>query len=85
MYLNNGAKFQPRTWQRWPHGSAFRVKDTRKWLWVLTPQLRKVAEVRHVPGVSLHGCPERPLSEAMKVNPGLSWRTQSVGDARVVK
>lgn len=35
-------------------------------------------------GVSLHGGPERPLDEAVKVNLGLLWRPQDVIDARVV-
>ena len=30
---------------------------------------RKVAETRNVEGVSLHEGPERPLSEAVKVEP----------------
>ena len=30
-------------------------------------------------GVSLHGGPERPLSEAVKVKSGLCWRPQDVG------
>jgi hypothetical protein len=33
---------------------------------------------------SLHGCPERPLCEAVKVKPGWPWRLQDVGDGRVV-
>jgi hypothetical protein len=34
--------------------------------------------------VSLHGGPVGPLCEAMKVEPGLSWRPQDIGIARVV-
>lgn len=38
---------------------------------------------RRVSGVSLRGGPERPSCEAVKVEPGLPWRTQDVGNARV--
>jgi hypothetical protein len=34
--------------------------------------------------VSLHGGPEGPLFETVKVKPGLPWRPQDVGDARVM-
>ena len=34
-------------------------------------------------GVSLHGGIERPLCKAVEVNPGLPWRLQDVGVARV--
>ena len=56
-----------RTWQPQPHGSGFRVKDTRKGLWDVPPQLRKADEVKCVSGLPLHGDLERPLLEAVKV------------------
>ena len=42
-------------------------------------------EASHVSGESLYGDPERPLREAVKVKPGLPWRSQDVGDARVMR
>lgn len=33
-------------------------------------------------GVSLHGGPERPLCEAVKMKPESPWRPQDAGDAR---
>jgi hypothetical protein len=45
--------------------------------------LRKVAKARHVARESLHGSLERPLHEVVEVKPGLHWRLQDVGDARV--
>ena len=41
----------------------------------LSLHLKKAAEARHVSGVSLNGGLERPLPEAMKMKPGLPWRT----------
>jgi hypothetical protein len=38
-----------------------------------------------VAGASLHGDTERPLCEAVKVKPGLPWRLQDAGDARVYR
>lgn len=73
-----------RTWQLWPCGSGYRVKDTRKGLWNLLLWLGKGKKARHVSGVSLHGGLERPLCNAMKVKPGLPWRPQNVGDDRAV-
>jgi hypothetical protein len=35
-------------------------------------------------GVSLHGGPEWPLCETVKVRPGLPWQPQEVRDARVI-
>lgn len=55
-----------RTWQCGPCISGIRVKVSRKDLRNIPLNLRKLAETRSVP----HGCPERPLCEAMKVNPG---------------
>ena len=47
--------------------------------------LTPVTKARHVSGVSLNGgLVERPLCEAVKLKPGLPWRTQDVRDARVV-
>jgi hypothetical protein len=43
---------------------------------------RKAAEARNVLGVSLNSC-LRSLCEAVEMKPGLSWRTQDAGDARV--
>lgn len=48
-------------------------------------QLRKAAEARHVSGVSLGGGQERPLYEVVKVKPGFHWRSQDVGDDKVVR
>lgn len=42
-------------------------------------------EARHVSRVSLSGGPERPLHEVVTVKPGLRWRPQDVGDARVME
>ena len=59
MYLNEGTKVSVpvniRTWQLWPGGSDFKVKDTRKGLWELFPVVRKATEARHVSGLSPHG------------------------------
>ena len=41
-----------------------------------TTESRKVAEARNVSGVSLHGGPERPLCEAVKVKSRLLSRPQ---------
>jgi hypothetical protein len=38
-----------------------------------------------MPELPLHGVIERPLQEAMKVEPGFSWRPQGVGNTRVVR
>ena len=46
--------------------------------------LRKASEARHMSGVACHGGPERPLCEAVKMKPGLPWRPQDIGDARVM-
>lgn len=55
MYLNKETLFQLQQTVEQPHGSGFRVKDTRKGLWNLLPQLRKATEASHMSGVSLHG------------------------------
>ena len=40
---------------------------------------------RYVSGVSLkEGLVEKPLYEAVKLKPGLPWRSQNVGNARSV-
>lgn len=54
-------------------------------MWNLPPKSRKAAETKFVAGVSLHGGPERPLSEAVKVKPGFPWRPQDVEDARAMR
>lgn len=41
-------------------------------------QLRKVTETKHVVEEYPHGDPERRLYEAVKVKPGLPWRTQNL-------
>ena len=43
-----------------------------------------MAKGRHVSEVSLNGGLERPLHEAVKLTPGLPWRSQNAGDARAV-
>lgn len=60
--------------------------DSRKGLWNLPLQegRRKVTEATPVTGVSLHKAQERLLCEAVNVKPGLHWRTQDFGDARVL-
>lgn len=68
------AQERSKTWQLWRHG--FRIKDTRKRLWNLRLQLRKVTEVRYVTEMSLCGDPERSLCEVVKVKPGFHWRIQ---------
>jgi hypothetical protein len=74
-----------RTRQLWPHGSSFRVKDTRKGLWNISPQLRKATEARHMSEMSLNGGNlDWLLCEAVKMKPGLLWRPQSTGDGRTV-
>ena len=35
-------------------------------------------------GISLNGGLERPLCEAVKLKPGLPWRTQDVRDAKIM-
>lgn len=37
----------------------------------LSPLLRRATKVKYVAGETLHGSPQRPLPEAMKVKPGL--------------
>ena len=70
-----------RTWQLQPCGSGFGVKDRRNGLWNVPQCLKKVADA--VSGVSLNGgLVERPLCEAVKLKPGLPWRTQDIRDAR---
>jgi hypothetical protein len=46
--------------------------------------LRKASEARDMAGVSLRGGPERPLCEAVKLKPGLPWRSQDVGGSIVL-
>lgn len=76
MYLKHVPPLtNSRTWQHWPHGSGFRIKDLRKRLWNLPLQLRKATEARH-------GGSERTLHEAVKVKPALSGRLQVVGDGQ---
>lgn len=68
-----------RTWQQlWPSGSSFRIKDRRKGLWILPPLRRKVTKARHLSGVSLNRGLEWSLYDAVKLKPGLSWRSQDV-------
>lgn len=55
-----------------------------KGLWNLPPQLRKVAEARHITGVSLHEDPERPLCEVLMVKPELPWKPQKSNNARAM-
>jgi len=44
----------------------------------------KASEARHIPGDFLHGGLEGSLCEAVKVKPGLPWRPEVVGNARVM-
>lgn len=61
------------------------MKDTLlKALWNLSPWLRRTTEINHVAKESLEEGPEKPLSEAMKVKPGLHWRSQDVRDTRAI-
>lgn len=53
-------------------------------MWNLPLWLREAIKARHVSGMSLHGDTERLLCKAVKVNPGLCWRLQDAGDARVM-
>jgi hypothetical protein len=53
------------------------MKDTWiEWLWKLSSWLRRATEARPVSGKSLHGSPERPFHQIVKVKPGLAWRSQ---------
>ncbi|MGE9641895.1 hypothetical protein ACQP3J_33175, partial [Escherichia coli] len=61
-----------------------RKEERMRRKWNLPLWLKKAAEAMYVLGVSLHGGPERPLCEAVKVKSGLPWRPQDVGDARVI-
>ena len=73
--------FQP---QQAAELGSFGIKDRLKGLQNLPLQLRKATKARCVSGVFLHGSPEKPLCEAVKVKPGLLWRPQNVRDARAV-
>jgi hypothetical protein len=62
------------------------------WFWLYSQGYRKgiikfpsskAAEARYISRMSLHGGPERPLCEALKVKPGFHWRHQDVRDSRV--
>ena len=72
------------TWHLWPCEPVFRVKDRRKGLWILPLQVKEVMETRYTSGMSLHGGLYGPLSEAVKVKPGLGWKPQDAGNARVL-
>jgi hypothetical protein len=63
-----------RTWQLWPCDFGFRVKDTRKGLGNLSLQSRKTSDVRRMAGASLHGDPEMPPCEFVRVKPRICWR-----------
>ena len=69
-----------RTWQLWTHNSS--TENRWKGLWNLHPQLRKAAEARHCQWLSLNWIRERLLCKAVKLKPGMLWRSQDVGDAR---
>lgn len=49
----------------WPHGFSFRVKDIRKGLWNVPPQLRETTEVRPVSGMC--PCMEAQRGHYMKL------------------
>lgn len=53
------------------------LKDTRKGLLNLPPWLRKAAQARLMPGVSLHRDTEKPLLEDVKLKPGLPLETRA--------
>lgn len=63
-----------RTWQLQPHDSGFSVKERRKRLWNLIPQLKKATEIQYATGVSLHVGLEGLFHEAVKMKSELSWR-----------
>lgn len=46
--------------------------------------VKESIEGRDISGKSLHGGPENPLHQAVKVRPGLCWRPEDVGDARAM-
>lgn len=50
----------------------------------LIPYLREAAECRHMAGEFLHRGQEKLLCETLKMNPGLHWRVQDDGRARVL-
>lgn len=55
-----------------------------KHLWNLSLWLRKATEAREGAGKSLREVPEKRFHEAVKMYPGLCWRAQDVGEARVL-
>jgi hypothetical protein len=62
------------------------MKNTgAKELWNFPLELRKDMEVRCMfIEKSFRGGPERLLCKAVKLNPGLCWRPQAVGDTRAM-
>lgn len=69
-----------RTLQFQPCDPGFRIKDRKKRkrekkaLRNFPLKLRKATKAKCVTGVTLDGDLERPLCEAVNVNPGLPWR-----------
>lgn len=48
-------------------------------LWNFPSKLRKAAEARFVAGEPLHGGPESPLDESVKMKPVLHWKRHILG------
>lgn len=74
-----------RTLQLWACGSSgFRVKDIRKGFCIHHPRRRKVTEGMGIVELKLHGSLDRPWPEPVNTMSALPWRSQDVGDSRVL-
>lgn len=89
MYLKTRAIFQTQQaaelFPVWPNCTGFRVRDTRKDYGISLCIKGKLLGPGIFQGLSLHGILQRPVSEAVNVNPGLSRRLPDFKNARVMK